>query len=113
MSGDETGKHLTNWVALQVKQKKQVRIMYHYILLDLWMEDGICKGALLGNTKKHTVEWVTADAVVLATGGSGNLYWYNTNAAQANIGEGYADCSTCRGRNFRDGIHPVSSNHAV
>ncbi len=87
--GDETGKHLVNHIAEKVKQRTNIRVLQHCCLLELYVEHGICKGALIGNTLSHSAEWIYADAVVLATGGCGNLYRNNTNSSLAN-GEGYA-----------------------
>lgn len=87
--GDETGKHLTRHIAILVEQKKNVQVLHDHVILELWVEDNICKGALIGNKQNNTLEWLSADAVVLATGGCGNLYLHHSNSINAN-GEGYA-----------------------
>lgn len=87
--GDETGKHLTQHIAALAKAKPNIRSFTDHVVLDLLVEGGMCKGALIGNKQEHTLEWISADAVVLATGGCGNLFRYHTNSEFAN-GEGYA-----------------------
>ncbi len=86
---DETGKHVVKALYQQVKRKKNVKILAAHHLLNLYMDQGVCAGAIAGDCVTQKVKLITADAIVLATGGCGNLYHYHTNASFAN-GEGYA-----------------------
>lgn len=86
---DETGRHVVKALHQHVVRKKNVKILTAHHLLSLYMDKGVCAGAVAGDSVTQKVKLITADAVVLATGGCGNLYHYHTNAPFAN-GEGYA-----------------------
>lgn len=86
---DETGKHVVKTLHHHVVRKKNVKILAAHHLLSLYMNQGVCTGAVVGDSVTQKVKLITADAVVLATGGCGNLYQYHTNAPFSN-GEGYA-----------------------
>ncbi|RAY14523.1 fumarate reductase/succinate dehydrogenase flavoprotein subunit [Actinomadura craniellae] len=54
-------------------------------MLDLIMEDGRARGVVVRNLVTGEVRSHTADAVVLATGGYGNVYFLSTNAMGSNV----------------------------
>nr|WP_222868644.1 fumarate reductase/succinate dehydrogenase flavoprotein subunit [Actinomadura syzygii] len=54
-------------------------------MLDLIMEDGRARGVVVRNLINGEIEHHTADAVVLASGGYGNVYFLSTNAMGSNV----------------------------
>jgi succinate dehydrogenase / fumarate reductase flavoprotein subunit len=54
-------------------------------MLDLVVVDGRARGIIARNLISGAVERYTAHAVVLATGGYGNLYFLSTNAVNSNV----------------------------
>jgi succinate dehydrogenase / fumarate reductase, flavoprotein subunit len=54
-------------------------------MLELVLVDGHAKGIIVRNLLTGAVERYAADAVVLATGGYGNVYFLSTNAMASNV----------------------------
>ncbi|MCL4109660.1 UNVERIFIED_CONTAM: hypothetical protein GTU68_055021 [Idotea baltica] len=54
-------------------------------MLDLIVIDGVARGIIVRNLSTGKMEVHTADAVVLATGGYGNVYYLSTNAKGCNV----------------------------
>ncbi|MGH3241805.1 MAG: fumarate reductase/succinate dehydrogenase flavoprotein subunit [Spirillospora sp.] len=54
-------------------------------MLDLIMEDGRARGVVVRNLINGEIKHYTADAVVLASGGYGNVYFLSTNAMGSNV----------------------------
>jgi succinate dehydrogenase / fumarate reductase, flavoprotein subunit len=54
-------------------------------MLDLIMEDGRARGVVVRNLLGGEIKHHTADAVVLATGGYGNVFFLSTNAMGSNV----------------------------
>lgn len=86
---DETGRYLMQAFEQYVLQKPNVEMWSAHRLLRVLVENGKCYGAEAWDGNTHKVIMLTADAVVLATGGCGKLYQYHTNASAA-LGEGYS-----------------------
>ncbi len=61
-----------------------VKMYERYEMLDLVVIDGIARGIVTRNMITGKIESFTADAVVLATGGYGNVYYLSTNAKGSN-----------------------------
>ncbi|MDP1725695.1 MAG: L-aspartate oxidase [Bacteroidota bacterium] len=87
--GDETGRYLTQHLQKKVMKMPNVHILSPLQLLDLKFENNVCTGVLVGDKRNDVLQWISGDAVVLATGGCGNLYRNNTNGILTN-GEGFA-----------------------
>ena len=95
--GDATGAAIEAALVATVRERAnrahaqggdQITIHEHSMLVDLVVHDGRVTGAtLLG--ADGTTSTVTADAVILATGGAGALYTHTTNPAIA-TGDGVA-----------------------
>ncbi len=62
----------------------KVRMYPRTEMLDLIVADGKARGIVTRNLVTGTTESHTADAVVLATGGYGNVYYLSTNAKGSN-----------------------------
>ena len=62
-----------------------VQIFPQTEMLDLVIVEGSAKGIITRSLRSGNIERHTADAVVLATGGYGNVYYLSTNARGSNI----------------------------
>ena len=54
-------------------------------MLDVVVVDGVARGIVCRNLITGEIEKYSAHAVVLATGGYGNLYFLSTNAMASNV----------------------------
>src|SRR4051794_19804428 len=62
-----------------------VRMLPQTEMLDLVIVDGQAKGIITRNLRSGIIERHAADAVVLATGGYGNVFYLSTNARNSNV----------------------------
>ncbi|MDA0986644.1 MAG: fumarate reductase/succinate dehydrogenase flavoprotein subunit [Bacteroidetes bacterium] len=67
----------------QVNEKK-ITFFPRREMLDLILHDGKARGIVVRNLVNGKIETYTADAVVLATGGYGNVFYLSTNANASN-----------------------------
>jgi len=67
-----------------------VRMFPQTEMLDLVIVEGQAKGIITRNLRSGNIDRHTADAVVLATGGFGNVFYLSTNARGCNV------TATCR-----------------
>ena len=78
-------------------------------MMDLVVVDGVAKGIVVRNLVTGEIEKYSAHAVVLATGGYGNVYFLSTNAMASNVTAAYR--SYKRGAGFANPcfvqIHPT------
>ena len=58
-------------------------------MLELVIVDGQARGIVVRNLINGELESYDADAVVLSTGGYGNVYYLSTNAESSNVGAGF------------------------
>ncbi|MBT3667803.1 MAG: fumarate reductase/succinate dehydrogenase flavoprotein subunit [Opitutae bacterium] len=63
----------------------QVKMYTRHEMLDLVTVDGHAKGIITRNLVTGSTDAWTADAVLLCTGGYGNVYYLSTNAAGCNV----------------------------
>ena len=68
----------------QLKTEK-VRFFPRHDMLDIVLVDGKAKGVVTRNLLNGEIKAHHADAVVLATGGYGNVYYLSTNAMASNV----------------------------
>ncbi len=66
-------------------QRGQVKILPRREMLDLVMVDGRAQGIITRNLITGELERYAADAVLLCTGGYGNLYYLSTMAGNSNV----------------------------
>nr|VUD23478.1 fumarate reductase flavoprotein subunit [Salmonella sp. NCTC 7297] len=52
-------------------------------MLDILVDDNHARGLVAMNMMEGTLVQIRANAVVMATGGAGRVYRYNTNAASS------------------------------
>jgi succinate dehydrogenase flavoprotein subunit len=64
---------------------KKVRLFARREMLDLVVIDGKARGIIVRNLTTGQIERYAADAVILATGGYGTLYYLSTNAVNSNV----------------------------
>ncbi|WP_144496927.1 L-aspartate oxidase [Bacillus pumilus] len=74
--GDQTGKTLVQYLKNQLGS--HIHLCEYHHVIDLLVHEGICIGVVWKDEKGH-VHTMTADAVVLSTGGCGSLFETNTN----------------------------------
>ena len=65
--------------------EKSVKMFTRREMLDLVVVDGRARGIIVRNLKTGELERYAADAVVLATGGYGTVYYLSTNAVNSNV----------------------------
>ncbi len=86
-AADTTGRAVVTTLAAQVLAQKNIQVFDQTLALDLWIHEGACCGIKL--VYGQQLIWVQAKAVVLATGGGGQIYAQTTNPA-ASTGDGVA-----------------------
>jgi L-aspartate oxidase len=84
---DRTGGALVDALERQVLSRPNVIQRKGVMALQLWMDQGRCRG--LQVLDGDQVSWLSSQAVVLASGGGGHLFAHTTNPAQAS-GDGLA-----------------------
>ncbi|WP_377473496.1 MAG: L-aspartate oxidase [Microcoleus anatoxicus] len=87
-SADTTGKAVVSTLTAQVLSRQNIQLLSPAFALSLWLDDtGRCQGisAICGST----VKWLRAQAVVLATGGGGQVFAQTTNPS-VSTGDGVA-----------------------
>src|SRR5207247_2695578 len=62
-----------------------VRMFSQTAMLDLVIGDGQAKGIVTRSLRSGKIDRHAADAVVLATGGYGNVFYLSTNARGSNV----------------------------
>lgn len=88
-AADTTGREVTTTLANQVLKRPNIHVIQQALALDLWLdvETQRCCGISLFHNGQIT--WVRAAAVVLATGGGGQVFAQTTNPA-VSTGDGVA-----------------------
>lgn len=78
-ASDKTGQYMlhTLW---EVSVKHNVPLYEDRVLVDLVLEGDVCRGVICWNLKTGELEPFMAEAVIFATGGSGQIYGRSTNA---------------------------------
>jgi L-aspartate oxidase len=111
-AADTTGRALVSTLADRVLLQPNITVFTHAFALDLWLESGVCRGISL--LYQGQINWVTATAVVLATGGGGQVYAQTTNP-EVSTGDGVAMVHRAGGR-LRDlefmQFHPTALTKA-
>lgn len=88
-AADTTGREVTTTLTNQVLRRPNIQVIQQALALSLWIEPetGCCQGISLFYQGKIT--WVRAGAVVLATGGGGQVFAQTTNPG-VSTGDGVA-----------------------
>lgn len=74
---DSTGASVAEALIQRVKERKNIEILEHTVLVDIIEADKICVGAVVGKANKKIN--IHSKVVVLATGGIGGLFKNSTN----------------------------------
>ena len=75
---DVTGKEITSTLLKQVKKLENVTMLDYTTLVDILCKDNHCYGAVV-RSSDGSIDTITAEYTVLATGGVGGLYKHSTN----------------------------------
>jgi L-aspartate oxidase len=86
-AADTTGRTVMKVLLEQVRSRANIRTIDPALALDLWMVDGQCQGVSLAYGDE--IRWLRAPAVILATGGGGQVYAHTTNP-EVSTGDGVA-----------------------
>lgn len=87
-NGDATGYEIVRALAEKVQANPAIELWDEHFVLDLLTEDGECRGAIVQKPDGSRIA-VYGKAVILSTGGTGQLYRYTTNPEVA-TGDGIA-----------------------
>ncbi|WP_009035520.1 fumarate reductase/succinate dehydrogenase flavoprotein subunit [Indibacter alkaliphilus] len=83
----QTGQQLLQGAYQALMRQSQignVRLHTRHEMMDLWVEEGKAKGIVARNLDTGEIKLHVADAVVLATGGYGKIYYLSTLAMNCN-----------------------------
>jgi len=87
--GDATGNEMVKVLMAQARRHKRIKWLDHHFTMDLVVADGVCSGALVLDEVTGMRKVLAASAVILATGGAGQVYARTTNPPNA-TGDGMA-----------------------
>ena len=86
-AADTTGRAIVATLAQQVVQKPNIEVLSQTFALGLWLdEDRACRGI---SVLTDRISWIQAGAVILATGGGGQVFAQTTNP-EVSTGDGVA-----------------------
>ncbi len=100
-AADTTGRAMVTTLTAQVLSRKNIRVIPQSFVLDLWMEENGCQGVRLfyqesqyqasqyQEPQGQQIIWLRAGAVLLATGGGGQVFAQTTNP-DVSTGDGVA-----------------------
>ena len=88
-AADTTGSRVVTTLSAQVLHRQNIKIIQQALALDLWLhpETGRVQG--VGLFHQGEIRWVHAGAIILATGGGGQVFAQTTNPA-ISTGDGVA-----------------------
>jgi len=87
-SADTTGKAVISTLTAKVLSRKNIQLISPAFALSLWLDkNGRCQG--ISSICDSQVKWLRAEAVVLATGGGGQVFAQTTNPS-VSTGDGVA-----------------------
>ena len=87
--GDATGNEMVRVLMGEARRHKEIQRLDHHFTVDLVVAEGTCTGALVLDEVSRTRTVIPASAVLLATGGAGQVYARTTNPPSA-TGDGMA-----------------------
>ncbi len=88
-AADHTGYEIERALLIAVRNTPNISLLEHYQVLDLVIEEGECRGAQVLDTLTGDLFEIRARAVLLATGGCGQVYLHTSNPPIA-TGDGIA-----------------------
>ncbi len=87
--GDATGNEMVKVLMARAHRERSIRWLEHHFTVELVVVDGVCRGALVLDESSGTRFVLPSRAVLLATGGAGQVYARTTNPPSA-TGDGMA-----------------------
>jgi fumarate reductase flavoprotein subunit len=78
-AADKTGFHMLHTLFQTSLQFPQIQRFDEHFVLDILVDEGHARGLVAMNMMEGTLVQIRANAVVMATGGAGRVYRYNTN----------------------------------
>jgi len=112
-AADATGRAIVDCLRLAVTQSSNITVLHQAFVVDLWMapDQSWCQGVAV--VLADQLVWLTAQVVIIATGGGGQLYAQTTNPA-VSTGDGVA-IAWRAGAHLRDlefmQFHPTALLH--
>ncbi|MGC8504428.1 MAG: L-aspartate oxidase [Acidithiobacillus sp.] len=88
-TADATGRAIEETLLQRVREHPAIFLGEGHFAIDLWVEDGICRGAMVLTPENDQIERWSARTVILATGGAGQVYLHTSNPPVA-TGDGIA-----------------------
>lgn len=88
-AADTTGRAIVSTLIEQVFKRPNIEVISNAFVLDLWLTSDrtVCRGVNV--LCHHHIRWIAAQAVVLATGGGGQVFAQTTNP-EVSTGDGVA-----------------------
>ena len=86
--GDATGEHIEDTLSRQVRSGK-IKVLEYCLATDILVDDGVVRGVKALDCRTGSIEEYECDYLILATGGGGQLFKFNTNSEVA-TGDGIA-----------------------
>ncbi len=86
--GDATGEHIENTLSQKIRSS-HIRVLENFLVTEILIENGSCAGVRALECRTGGMEEFTCRSLILATGGGGQLFRYNTNSSIA-TGDGIA-----------------------
>ncbi|MBE9042848.1 L-aspartate oxidase [Pleurocapsales cyanobacterium LEGE 10410] len=88
-AADTTGRAIVATLAQQVLQRENIQVMSQAFALQLWLDQktNSCRG--ISVLKEGKITWIQSSAVILATGGGGQVFSQTTNPV-VSTGDGVA-----------------------
>ncbi len=86
-AADTTGRTVMKVLLEQVRSRSNIRTLAPALALDLWIAESQCQGISLAYGGE--IRWLRSPAVILATGGGGQVYAHTTNP-EVSTGDGVA-----------------------
>lgn len=86
-AADATGRAMVSTLAAQVLSRENIQVLSQAFVLNLWMDDQTCRGVCL--LYENQLCWLQARAIVLASGGGGQVFAQTTNPS-ISTGDGVA-----------------------
>jgi L-aspartate oxidase len=90
-SGDTTGKEVCDTLISVAQKKDNISIYERFFAIDLIVESEKCCGVIVYDELENNIKVFRANAVVVATGGFGQIYSHTTNPEVA-TGDGVGMC---------------------
>ncbi|MEM7556389.1 MAG: L-aspartate oxidase [Cyanobacteria bacterium P01_A01_bin.84] len=93
-AADTTGREVITTLTAQVLRRPNIQVIQQALALNLWLEPQENRIQGISLFYQNQIRWIKADAVVLATGGGGQVFAQTTNPA-VSTGDGVAMAWRC------------------